>query len=648
MRSNQLIGSFGPGSVYDLVDFSVVIASADEWLEGKGKDYKKTLVINDIEVKQLVEKRLKELTNFNIPYIKGLMMPPISDQDGHEHDAAIGDVLAYRFPRFHRCSRCKVLCRLNKNSNQKYCNHKYSLNPNMEPCSEIPQEWRRGRLEPVRFISKCDDGHLQDFDWIKYKQINCNSDCASHKNWGSSESIFYLDETSQGDFFASIKIKCRKCNTSKSLKEIKFIQKDIKEGKFEKLDHRIKSIFTCKGSRPWIKDDVNEGCNRKLEFVPRGQSNVYIPYRESFISIPKDDFRKLNLDHNKIIEAIFNKKDVDAKEALAIAKSESYLSMIVEEALEINNDTLSDEELKDRTNIYFNDLINWKISKDAGTADDIERNYKLNELRSLSSKISSDEFICHPIPINDNKFLSEHFTSISRVEKLKIINVLLGFQRSFNTEDEDIKFHPSINKPSFLPSNISWGEGIYLEFNFDAINEWQEKNKDFISKRDDELKVKSANSLQYREPKDTLYSLIHSFSHMFIKQLAYESGFSVTELTEKIYYFPEEKQIGLLIHTTSGDAQCSMGGLSDLADPVKISNIINRSINANLSCSNDPLCAESSGQGTSALAHAACFGCIMLPEICCEVRPIKNSFLDRNLVTPINDELKPFFKTEYL
>ena len=87
-----------------------------------------------------------------------------------------------------------------------------------------------------------------------------------------------------------------------------------------------------------------------------------------------------------------------------------------------------------------------------------------------------------------------------------------------------------------------------------------------------------------------------------------------------------------------------MGGLSDLANPLKLENTIRRGLNMNLSCSNDPLCADSTGQGTSALSHAACFGCLMLPEICCEVRPIKNSYLDRNLLINLEGSVKPFFE----
>lgn len=646
LRSNQLVGAFGPGAIYDLVDYSVIIASADQWLS---KRFDPELVIDDIEIKQVVQKRMQELTNHKIAYIYGLMMPPLSREDSDEHETATGSVKAFRFPIFHRCSRCKVLCRLKNTSTEKYCSHKHSSIPGMEPCASIPQEWKRGRLEPVRFVTKCEDGHLQDFNWIAYKQLTCSNACQKHERWGPAESIYYLDETSQGDFFNSIKINCRSCKSKASLGRVKKIIASINDGDFDKLDPKEKNIFTCNGWRPWLEGNESESCSRTLDFVPRGQSNVYIPIRESYISIPKDDFTDLDIDHDGILNSLFYdddpSKQVTKEEAIQdIPVTKRFRGDEIKQAIINNFGDTSEEDLNTKVDQYLHDLINWRVSCEEISADEIEKNYKFNELRSLSSEVVSDEFICHPIDISGNKFLNVKFESISKIEKLKIVNVLLGFQRSFNADDDQIRFHPSINKPSYLPSSISWGEGIFMEFRFEEVQKWAETNKGFIDKRDAELDQRSKNSLQFRDIKNTKYSMVHSFSHMFMKQLAYESGFSVTELTEKIYFFEEESKIGLLIHTTSGDAQCSMGGLSDLADPLKLENTIRRGLNMNLSCSNDPLCADSTGQGTSALSHAACFGCLMLPEICCEVRPIKNSYLDRNLLINLDSLVKPFFE----
>jgi hypothetical protein len=220
----------------------------------------------------------------------------------------------------------------------------------------------------------------------------------------------------------------------------------------------------------------------------------------------------------------------------------------------------------------------------------------------------------------------------------------MGFHRSFDMDTaKAARFHPVINQPNYLPSSVIYGEGIFFQFDLDVLKDWKKENNNFINQRDEILMARSINSLQSKDPKNTLYSLVHSFSHMLMKQLAFESGFSVTELTEKLYVLEDQNKIGLLIHSSSGDSQCSMGGLCDLADESKLEGIIKRALTQNISCSNDPICIDSEGQGTSSLSHGACFGCLMLPETCCEVRPIKNSFLDRNLLVSFNPEIKSFF-----
>lgn len=645
LRSNQLIGTFGPGAIYDLVDYSVVILSADLWLHS---NFQEELLIQDLEILEVVKKRMQTLTDFKVPSVRGLMLPPYdsTDKSNAEHGLALGNVEAYRFPLFHRCSRCMVLCKLSNTSDQTRCSHEFSKN-NQIPCDKL-EKWKRGRLEPVRFITKCTDGHLQDFNWVAYKKLSCASDCQNHEDFGNLRSPYYLNETSQGDSFRSMRIECRSCKKNITLAKIPSVLRDLRDNQAEGIHADLRQLFHCNGARPWLPngDSTHETCSRLIDFIPRGQSDVYIPVRDSYISIPKDDFQKYDLPHDQYIEYIFEdlEEDEDPKDGLKPFKK-SYKTPIYD-AFALQEDNLSDEKKEEMLASYFYELIKWKNAKDAEDTAGIEHKYKLQEYDSLNSSKTSEDFICQPILLGDSNFISGTFNSISKVEKLKIINVLMGFQRSFDSDNSNpAKFHPSITKPHFLPSNISWGEGIFFEFNFNKITSWLNANETFASSRDELLRNRSLNSLQNTDIKNTTYSLVHSFSHMLMKQLAFESGFSVSELTEKIYFIEEEKKIALLIHTTSGDSQCSMGGLSDLADSNKLEGIIKRGLNQNLSCSNDPLCIDSEGQGTSSLSHAACFGCLMLPEICCEIRPIKNSYLDRNLLIDIDQEnIQSFFK----
>ena len=86
LRTNQLIGTFGTGAIYDMVNYSVIILSADYWLKSK---HAKDLIITDNAVQAVVQARIQELSDFKIRYIKGLMMPPSTlkikmKQKGHQ------------------------------------------------------------------------------------------------------------------------------------------------------------------------------------------------------------------------------------------------------------------------------------------------------------------------------------------------------------------------------------------------------------------------------------------------------------------------------------------------------------------------------------------------------------------------------------
>ena len=100
-----------------MVNYSVMILSADYWLKS---EYEKDLIIHDNAVQSVVQARMQELTNFKINKIYGLMMPPFDNgkENKDEIERAKGDVLTHRFPLFHRCNRCDVLCEQRNHRNK--------------------------------------------------------------------------------------------------------------------------------------------------------------------------------------------------------------------------------------------------------------------------------------------------------------------------------------------------------------------------------------------------------------------------------------------------------------------------------------------------------------------------------------------------
>ncbi len=67
----------------------------------------------------------------------------------------------------------------------------------------------------------------------------------------------------------------------------------------------------------------------------------------------------------------------------------------------------------------------------------------------------------------------------------------------------------------------------------------------------------------YKE-RNAEYVLLHTFSHILIKEMAMQSGYSSTAIKERIY--SSNTMCGVLIYTGSSDKEESLGGLVELGE----------------------------------------------------------------------------------
>ena len=100
---------------------------------------------------------------------------------------------------------------------------------------------------------------------------------------------------------------------------------------------------------------------------------------------------------------------------------------------------------------------------------------------------------------------------------------------------------------------------------------------------------------------------------------------------------------GILIYTASGDSEGTHGGLVRQVQSDAFPRIFRKAINSAKTCSNDPVCIMSHGQGRDSLNLAACHACALLPETCCEE---KNEFLDRGMIIGTFENKKIGFWSE--
>ena len=148
---------------------------------------------------------------------------------------------------------------------------------------------------------------------------------------------------------------------------------------------------------------------------------------------------------------------------------------------------------------------------------------------------------------------------------------------------------------------------------------------------------------------DGPFVLLHTISHLLIKQLSYECGYNIASLRERIYYMPEKdpdtKMAGILIYTASGDSEGTLGGLVRQGREDCFTRIFKEAIEHAQLCSNDPVCITSKGQGRESLNLASCHACGLIPETSCEVY---NIMLDRGMVVGTFEEPKAGFYSDWI
>jgi len=130
-------------------------------------------------------------------------------------------------------------------------------------------------------------------------------------------------------------------------------------------------------------------------------------------------------------------------------------------------------------------------------------------------------------------------------------------------------------------------------------------------------------------PRNAEYVLLHTLSHMLMKEMALQSGYSSSALRERIY--SSENMCGILIYTGAADKEGSLGGLVELGGMNKFLPLLKGALESDLICTTDPECLMKNPT-SDRLNGAACHSCTMISETACENG---NRLLDRALVVPI-------------
>ncbi|MEU1020709.1 DUF1998 domain-containing protein [Streptomyces sp. NPDC005904] len=606
VRRAQTIVPFGVGGIIDIRGESFVAADIRSWAANG---------------ERVTSPRLAAKLG-----VEGFRSAPVIPSGKAAFATRIGPTYV-RFPKWLFCPQCREmqLWRLDREVRNRQ--------PTCGRCATRPQ------LAPMRFIQVCRAGHMADIDWRRW--AHSNSETHAQRQCQVRRLRFVATPESSG--LEALRVVCAACHIGRSLAGIS--QKNM-----------LKQIgVQCSGTHPWqAETDEADACEETPQAVQRGASNVYFPITHSAIDIPapadlpEADAATQRVVNNALWPELNSAEDGPISGALKTVIANQC--DVTEEFVEALRRRHADEVAS--------------IPSAADPEDDLSiaewAAFSVPESVADSKTFSVRRTHLGIVP-DDPPSMQELDAAISAVvlaDRVREVRALEGFSRyepsSGDSEDDEGGRVVSVNsaaRAQWLPAMETYGEGIFIAVDEERVVDWEslpqvrdwtrriERNLD-ASFKADRLRGKSGPELLPR------FVMLHTLAHHFIRQLSYDSGYNAASLRERVYarsHMPGSDlppQAGVFIYTAAGDAEGTLGGLVRQGQPPNLVETMIRLLESAQWCSQDPLCADSTGRSLANLNRAACHACTLLPETCCE---IDNSLLDRTLL--IGDgEIPGFFR----
>lgn len=587
LRRTQVL-EYGPGAIIDFRagtrgggSVSVVAASLEHW----DKTAKPPFPSNRQSISEpRLERRLG---------VKGFRLPPVDDRD-KDSDPKKSWLVGARFPAWLQCPSCNEI--------------KLARRWDKEPgdpsrwCQRCSSDSRRIHAVPTRFVVACENGHLDEFPWHWWlSRANHKPDCEGNGR------IKMENRGSIG--LAGLFLVCIECGASVSMEGV-FGQETLKG-------------LGCKGRRPWLGQKTVEcgACPRALQ---RGASNIYFPLTVSALSIPpwSDKLQELiGIRWSEVVDAPRRDREVllrhfkDAFRNVLNMSLDDVLDEIERRAAYI----LSPESENLKQDEYSNLIEGTPDQTQLGT---IHPEFELRQ-QSVPER------------------LSPYISKLAKVVRLREVRALKSFSRIYEPTSVDDPGRATLNDLSLNP--VNWlpavevrGEGIFISLNEQRISAWEERPE--VHDRAVQVEEAFKNSVTGQNSVDAVTEphvsarllLLHSLSHALMKQLSLECGYETASIRERIYVKTlGSKMAGILIYTSSSDAEGTLGGLARQAEPELFEPIFLGALESIGWCSSDPLCINGITSTSETFNLSACHSCMLVPETSCEMF---NRFLDRMLV----------------
>ncbi len=595
VRQTQMVMSFGPGSMIDLPETSVMIAGLEHWRYDPAE--RQAAIIQEPRLLSLLALRFgnRQLV---------LLRPPRGSDDQQTFN---NSVLAWRFPRW-------FLAATERKSSEGYIERRLVHRSELTNGS-FYLENKRVAIIPIRFVRACPRGHIDDIAWSVLIHGG-KTECRRPK--------WMVERGNAGDL-NEVVVRCE-CGSEVRMGDV--------------AGRKDNALGMCDGSRPWLGSKSRESCGAPSQLLIRSASNAYFAERQTVISIPANSG---GLDER--VKQVVLQLDQVASQRHGL----QFLRMA--EPLRSTLEGMSDAEIW-----AAYDRVKSGVVAPARSVKEEEFEALIGAPDEVGSDVPDGDFHARVLPKAhwDAPWMRD-VKKVVLVHRLRSVTALLGFTR-FESSSTDINGEPDAEvRTATLARDVTWlpatetrGEGIFLEFDAAAIGQWARSRE--VQQRFEQLiagfnEWKKEHEGSGRKFAGMPYIMLHSLAHLLQNAISLECGYSASSLQERVYAIQEGDRpglFGILIYTAATDAQGTLGGLVDAGR--MISRHMKRALESALLCSNDPVCAERDpvAPGVAQLNGAACHGCLLVPETSCEQR---NDFLDRSLVVPtVESEGAAFFK----
>ncbi len=594
-RPSQLMTTAGPGAVVDLPGMSVVVRGLDAWGAGG----------MPISEPRLLAQVQQAKPGAAVTSLRAAPNDPQTADDPYTH---VG-VPVTTFPRWLRCPACHQLLPID-GVDQLELHHRYGRRPDLAkwvhkhcPRQSVAPAKRRACM-PARFLVACARGHLDEFPYVDFVHQTAQRPCPGAQ----------LEMRDAGSVLGPrVTVSCTAgCGATRNI--------SAAAG-----NRGAGNLPRCRGRHPHLQ--TYGPCDQPLKLMVLGASNLWFGVTVSALHLPQED---------AVAGAVSEHWDI-----LSVQPSPQVLAAVVAgmPALHALRE-LSPDELAA--------AVETERARRAGRGQEqppaglLDAEWQLFSHPTTTRQDEDFRAVPTPEPAQYTRLLRQ----VVQVERLREVQAMVGFTRiDAPTQDElqpALRAPLSVGRVGWVPAVERRGEGIFLEFQEAEVAAWCER----VAEHPHVDALRSSYA-RWRSNRDLTadpgfpiarYLLVHTFSHLLLRQVALECGYSSASIRERLYIGTREQPTaGVLLSTAASDSEGTLGGLVALADARFLGRLLDQALEDSATCSSDPLCAERVPEPPSDQLHvAACHACLFASETSCEAG---NRWLHRGVLVDIADGL---------